>query len=66
MALSTNLDIRSYAAARNVRMRDIAEYLGLTPGAFSTMYMHHEQAPETKAKLKAVIREIAIEKGEKE
>ena len=66
MSLSTNLDIRSYAAARNVRLGDIAKYMGIPPALFSARYMHNEQTPETKARLKAVIREIAIEKGETE
>lgn len=62
MTLSTNLDIRSYAAARNVKLYEIAEKLGMSPAAFSTAYMRNEQTKLTKESLKRIIREIDEEK----
>lgn len=57
--LSTNLDIRAYATARGVKLKDIAKALGIAPSTFTVQYMRTEQRSEVKAKLKAVIREIA-------
>ena len=63
MSLSKNLDIRSYAAARNVRLYEVAEKLGMSAATFSTVYMRNEQSRIVKDKLKVIIREIAEEKG---
>lgn len=60
---SKNLDIRSYAAANNVRLYEIAEKLGMSPSAFSTAYMRTEQTRTTKESLKRIIREIKAERG---
>lgn len=62
MTLSTNLDIRSYAAARNVKLYEVAAKLGMSPAAFSTAYMRNEQTKITKESLKRIIREIDEEK----
>lgn len=63
MSLSKNLDIRSYAAARNVRLYEVAERLGISKQVFSTAYMRVEQSRATKDELKRIICEIAEEKG---
>lgn len=63
MSASTNLDIRFYAAAHDVRLQEIARKLGMSPSAFSTAYMRTEQSRNTKETLKRLIREIEAEKG---
>lgn len=62
MNASKNLDIRSYAAANNVRLYEIAERLGMSPSMFSTAYMRTEQSRTTKESLKRIIREIRAER----
>lgn len=64
MSVSTNLDVRSYAAAHEVRLYEVAEKLGMSPSLFSTVYMRNEQSRATKESLKRVIREIENERGE--
>lgn len=59
---STNLDIRSFAAAHKVRFYEIAEKLGMSPSMFSTAYMRTEQSRTTKEKLRVLIREIERER----
>lgn len=63
---SKNLDIRSYAAAHNVRLYEIAKRLKMSPSSFSTAYMRTEQSRTTKESLKRIIREIEIEKEERD
>lgn len=62
MSLSKNLDIRSFAAARNVRLYEVAERLGISKQAFSASYMRTEQSRATKDQLKKIICEIAEQK----
>lgn len=62
MRLSTNLDLRAYAAARDVTMADVAKKLGMAPSTFSVQYMRTEQKPETKKVLRLLIDEVAREK----
>jgi len=62
MSLSTNLDIRSYAAVHNVRLYEIAEKMKMSPAQFSMCYMHTEMTRTTKESIKRVIREIEAEK----
>lgn len=59
---SKNLDIRSYAAAHNVRLYEVAGKLKMSPSSFSTAYMRTEQSRTTKESLKRIIREIATER----
>ncbi len=66
MRLSTNLDLRAYAAAHNVTLGEIAGKLGLHPTVFSIQYMRMEQSDETKTQLKKVVDEIAKEKSDEE
>ena len=63
---SKNLDIRSYAAAHNVRLYEIAKRLRMSPSSFSTAYMRTEQSRTTKESLKRIIREIAMEREAKD
>lgn len=60
--LSTNCDLRAYAAARNVRLGEVAKELGIAQSLFSARYMHTEQTAETKKYLKSVIDKIAFAK----
>ena len=62
MRLSTNLDLRAYAAAHNVTLAELAQKLGMAPPTFSVQYMRNEQSKEVKTKLKMLIKEIANEK----
>lgn len=64
--LSTNADLRAYATAHKVLLRDIAEELGMTPSTFSVQYMRVEQTAEVKRQLKTVIRKIAEARCEME
>lgn len=64
--LSTNADLRAYATAHNVLLRDIAEELGMAPSTFSVQYMRVEQSAEVKRKLKTIIKKIAEARLEKE
>ena len=63
---SKNLDIRSYAAAHNVRLYEIAKRLRMSPSSFSTAYMRTEQSRTTKESLKRIIREIEMEREAKD
>lgn len=64
MRLSTNLDLRAYAAAHNVTLTELAKKLGMAPPTFSVQYMRIEQSKETKTMLKGLIKEIANEREE--
>lgn len=64
--LSTNADLRAYATAHNVLLRDIAEELGMAPSTFSVQYMRVEQTAEVKRQLKTVIKKIAEARREME
>lgn len=64
--LSTNADLRAYATAHRVLLRDIAEALGMTPSTFSVQYMRVEQTAEVKRQLKTVIKKIAEARREME
>lgn len=59
---STNLDVRAYAQAHGVRLRDIAYALGITPSEFSIQYMRMELPKGVKDQLKQVVRDLS--KGE--
>lgn len=63
MRLSTNLDLRAYAAAHNVTLSDIAKKLGIAPATFSVQYMRMEQSEETKNGLKQLIDEIVSDRN---
>ena len=66
MRLSTNLDLRAYAAAHDVTLAEIAAKLGIAPATFSVQYMRTEQSDEVKANMKSIIEEIAREKSNEE
>lgn len=63
MRLSTNLDLRAYAAAHNVTLSDIAKKLGIAPATFSVQYMRMEQSEETKNDLKQLVDEIVSDRN---
>ena len=63
MRLSTNLDLRAYAAAHNVALHEVAAKMGMAPATFSVQYMRMEQSDEVKANMKSIIEEIAKEKN---
>lgn len=53
--LSTNLDVRAYAALHDVRLGDIAKALGMSGPDFSVGYMRRELTQTEKKMLRHVI-----------
>lgn len=60
--LSTNLDLRAYAAAHDITLGSVARRMGISPSAFSIQYMREEQTRKTKERIKKIIRDMSEER----
>ena len=62
--LRTNIDVRGYAASHDVRLGDIARWMGISESTFSTAYMKLEMPEERKEFVKRIIDEIARDRDD--
>lgn len=62
--LRANIDVRGYAASHDVRLGDIARWMGISESTFSTAYMKLEMPDERKELIKRMIDEIARDRDD--